>query len=146
VTLDRLRDDLAGARAALLEAMAGLTERDFAQEIDGATITQWLAAIAPAERDAVRRARRALGLDERRLPAGREGGRVLPPQVVHDLAGARYETTLLLEAATSLEASDIEDATDAGESVAELLAAVAERDAEVARRIEARPPRASGGT
>ena len=146
VTLARLRDSLASTRAGLLAAMSELTERDFAQEVDGATITHWLAALAPAEREAVRRARRGLGLPERRLPAGREGGRALPPQVVHDLAGARHETMLLLDAATSLEAAVLDTATDSGESVAELLAAVAERDAEVARRIVARPPRTSGGT
>ena len=142
MTLDELRQALAGARAALLEAMSGLTERDFAQEVDGATLTQWLAALAPAERDAVRRTRHALGLEERVLPTGREAARVLPPQVVHDLAGARYETLLVLEAIAALEVTALAQPADSGDSVAGVLGAVAQQDIEAARRITAREPRA----
>lgn len=142
MTLDELRQALAGARAALLEAMSGLTERDFAQEIDGATLTRWLAALAPAERDAVRRTRHALGLEERVLPTGREAARVLPPQVVHDLAGARYETLLVLEAIAALEVTALTQPVDSGDSVAAVLGAVAQQDLDAARRITAREPRA----
>ena len=141
MTLDELRQSLAAARTTLLEAMGGLTERDFAQEVDGATLTQWLAALAPAEREAVRLARRALGLTERPLPSGRETGRVLPPQVVHDLAGARYETLLLLEAIGELDESALERSVDGGRSVASVLETIAEQDLEAARRIAARETR-----
>ena len=145
MTLDELRQTLAGARTALLEAMGGLTERDFAHEVDGVPLTQHLAALAPAERDAVRRARRALGLEERVLPIGREAGRVLPPQVVHDLAGARYETLLLLEAMAGLDESVLRHAVEGGQSVADTLGAVAQQDLDAARRIRAREPRAPIG-
>ena len=141
MTLDELRQSLAAARTTLLEAMGGLTERDFAQEVDGATLTQRLAALAPAERDAVRLTRGALGLAERTLPSGREAGRVLPPQVVHDLAGARYETLLLLEAIGELDQSALERSVDGGRSVGSVLETVAEQDLEAARRIAAREPR-----
>ena len=145
MTLEELRQALAGARSALLEAMGGLTERDFAQEVDGATLTQHLAALAPAERDAVRRARRALGLEERVLPVGRVAGRVLPPQVVHDLAGARYETLLLLEAMAGLDESVLRQAVGGGQSVADTLDIVAQQDLDAARRIKGREPRVSNG-
>jgi len=142
MTLDELRQSLAAARAALLEAMGSLTERDFAQQIDGATLTEWLAALAPAEREAVREARRALGLEERALlPQGGDARRVLPPQVVHDLAGARYETLLLIEAIQGLGGAALDRAADGETSVANLLAGIAEQDLKAARRVEARQTR-----
>jgi hypothetical protein len=63
---------------------------------------------------------------------------VLPPQVVHDLAGARYETLLLLEAIGELEQSALERSVEGGRSVATVLETVAEQDLEAARRIAAR--------
>jgi len=121
--------------------MVGLTERDFAHEVDGSTITQLLAAVAPSERDAVRRVRTALRLDPRPLPPSREGGRVLPPQVVHDLAGARYETLLLLDALATSGDDALQTDVGGGVLAADVLRQVAAHDIETARRIEARAPR-----
>jgi hypothetical protein len=97
--LDDLRARLEASRAALLEAVRGLTERDFAAPLaEDETVVDALAALARGEREAVHAARVAAGAPPRPLPAGKAvAGRPLPPQVVHDLAGARYETELLLD-------------------------------------------------
>ncbi|MBM3138966.1 MAG: hypothetical protein FJZ92_01820 [Chloroflexi bacterium] len=85
--LERLR----ASRVALLAALAGVTERDFAAELpDGRSVVRALAELAAAERGEVAAAR---GREARaRIPE-----KPLPPQVMHDLAGARYETEQLLE-------------------------------------------------
>lgn len=97
--LDDLRARLEASRSALLEAVRGLTERDFAAPLaEDETVVDALAALARGEREAVHAARVAAGAPPRPLPAGTAvAGRPLPPQVVHDLAGARYETELLLD-------------------------------------------------
>ncbi|MEI6666268.1 MAG: hypothetical protein WCL53_08985 [Chloroflexota bacterium] len=96
--IDELRTRLAASRAALLEAVRGLTERDFATPLGDATVVEVLGALARQERETVRGARMVASAPMRPLPvAGSASGRPLPPQVVHDLAGARYETELLLD-------------------------------------------------
>ena len=99
------RARLDASRAALLAALEGLTEREFGTEISGGeTVLDRLQALATRERETTRAARQRLGAGERPTPASGRGitsGRVLPPQAIHDLAGARYETALLIEAAAS---------------------------------------------
>lgn len=96
---------LEASRAALLAALEGLTEREFGTEISGGeTVLDRLQALATRERETTRTARQRLNAGERPAPAvgrGTTSGRVLPPQAIHDLAGARYETELLIEAAGS---------------------------------------------
>ena len=58
-------------------------------------------------------------------------GRPLPPQVVHDLAGARYETELLLD---WLAEASVAPSTAVGSA----LAAIEVREAVVAVRIAGR--------
>lgn len=122
-------------RRALLEALRELTEQDFAAAFEGTTVVVRLAALATAERQAVRRAREAVGAEPRPVPPTGERERVLPPQVIHDLAGARHETLLFLGA--------IDDralqAEAGGDRVARLLEALAEREAAAAAGIAARP-------
>ncbi|MCC6238168.1 MAG: hypothetical protein IT299_11440 [Dehalococcoidia bacterium] len=122
------------ARRELLEAMAGLTERDFATDLgEGVTIVALLADLARAEHLAIAQARAAAGLEPRpTTEVGASAARPLPPQVTHALAGTRYEARLLL------------DALAPGEAVAPTIAApllegcaAAEHDA--ATRIAARP-------
>lgn len=123
-----LKGRLDASRAALLEAVRGLTERDFAAPLGDGTVVEALAALARAERDAVHAARQAAGAEPRPLPSGKAASsRPLPPQVVHDLAGARYETELLLE---WLGASPALDA-----SVEALLAGIEAREAATAAQI-----------
>lgn len=132
--IDESRARLAASRAALLEAVGGLTERDFVAPLGDATIIEVLAALAREERQTVQGARVAASAPTRPLPAGSggEGGRPLPPQIIHDLAGARYETELLLDwlAASGMEASF--------EAVRGALEGIERREAETAARIQAR--------
>ncbi|MEZ4501619.1 MAG: hypothetical protein R3C39_03265 [Dehalococcoidia bacterium] len=157
--LSTLRTRLTEARAHLLEAVTGLTERDFAAPLDGApnaagepeTVVGLLASLVAAEYEAVRRARAAVPtLDARpvRTAAGEPPSRILPPQVVHGLAGARHETGLLLAAIESIANlpdtldSPLEGADDQPETtVRSLLEAIARREDEAAQRIRARPGR-----
>ena len=131
--LDDLRARLDASRAALLDAVRGLTERDFSAEIGaGETVADALAALARGEREAVHAARAASGAPARPLPVGKAvAGRPLPPQVVHDLAGARYETELLLDWL-------VEAATVPSEAVRSALDGIEARETAVARRIDDR--------
>ena len=94
-----LRARLEQSRTRLLEALARLTEQDFASEIEaGRSILHLLAALAPAERAAARAAREAAGLPPRPGPSPSAGrSSELAPQAIHDLAGARHETLLALD-------------------------------------------------
>ncbi len=108
-----------------------MTEQAFAAELEGVTVVAYLATLAPAEREAVRRAREAIDAPERPVPSAGERERVLPPQVIHDLAGARHETLLLLD----LLDEDGLNADAGGESVRALLEAVSERETAAAALI-----------
>jgi len=160
--LSTLQTRLAEARAHLLEAVTGLTERDFAAPLEDApnaegeseTVVGLLAALVAAEYEAVRRARAAVPTLEARPVRTATGAgsppaaRILPPQVVHGLAGARHETGLLLAAIESIANlpdtldSPLEGADDQPETtVRSLLEAIARREDEAAQRIRARPAR-----
>ncbi len=137
MTVVDLRARLEASRAALVAALQGLSERDFTADAGGGmTLLQLLGALAPAEREAVRRARSAAGAAARPTPGRVERERLLPPALIHDLAGARYETMLLLD--------EIDDgALDAdadGDTVGALIDRVAEREEEAVSRIA--PPSA----
>lgn len=118
-----LAERLDAARAALLDALQGLTERDFATDLGGGeTVVRLLAQLAVAEHAAV-------------LEAGGSGThgsraeRPLPPQVVHDLAGARYRIM------RTLDAPEADPAT-----VSRLVETVEHLEAEAVERIRNRPP------
>ncbi len=90
---DALRARLDASRAALLAALEGITERAFAADLgDGTTVVRALAELAAAERSDVAAAGGPGA-------ATRVAEKPLPPQVVHDLAGARYQTLRLVESA-----------------------------------------------
>ena len=135
MTIAALRARLEASRAALVATLQGLSERDFTADAgDGITLLQLLAALAPAEREAVRRARNAAGAAARPTPDRVERERLLPPAMIHDLAGARYETMLLLR-----EIDDAAlDADAGGDTVGTLIERVASREEEAVSRI-ARP-------
>lgn len=121
--LDALRERLDASRAALLAALEGVTERDFAADAGGETVVRLLGQLAAEERRSVLEAR-GQPAPEVNVPQ-----RPLPPQVVHDLAGARYQTARYLEE------------PEAGREVAErLVAALEAREAETALRIRGRAP------
>jgi hypothetical protein len=111
------------SRAQLLEALTERTEGDFARSLGGdfgeETLGQALAALAQAERANVAAAR-AQTLPDRELPE-----RPLPPQVTHDLAGARHQTLTAL--------AHLED----GDTVEVLVAAITRREAALIAQIDA---------
>lgn len=114
---------LEAARRALLGALEGLTERDFATDLGGGeTVVRLLANLAGAEHRAAVEAG----------DAGTYGARPekpLPPQVIHDLAGARYRILRRLAA---------EDADEA--RVRTLVAEVERLETAAVERIKGRPP------
>lgn len=123
---DALRQELHArldaARATLLDALADVTEREFATDLGGVTVVQLLVQVAGEERTA---AARAAGDDY----APRTVAKPMPPQAVHALAGARHRTRRYL------------DSAEADASTARALVEAAEqREAEAAARIAARPP------
>jgi hypothetical protein len=129
---------LEASRGALLAAIATLGEREFTSNLPtGLTVVATLAALAPFEREAIQRARVAIGAPERPRLGGGEAphARALPPQVVHDLAGARYETLLFLG---GLDPARLDTAAGEGSIEAE-LAAIAAREQAVAAEVAGRP-------
>ena len=126
-----LRARLDRSRAALLELLANLTERDFASEIeDGRSVLDLLAALAPAERASAAAAAPGGAEPARDASARRRRDAMLPPQVVHDLSGARRQTLI---AVAAIEAAG----GDTGDALAELRA-IAEREEQTAETIRAR--------
>lgn len=131
-TTPHLLARLGASRAALLAALEGLTDREFGTEIEpGLTVIAALARLAPAEREAVDAARAAAGLPPRPRPiaAGALLTRAVPPQVIHDLAGARHETLTFLARLSA------PSAPGRHEAALGLLDAVAAREEAAARRI-----------
>ena len=125
-----LRERLERSRSALLEALASLTERDFASEIEeGRSVLDLLAELAPAELADAAAAAGASGVRDT-AAAGRRRDSMMAPQLVHDLAGARRRTLLALAA--------IEAAGDAEGGPPTALRAVAEREEQAAAAIRAR--------
>lgn len=150
-TIEDLRTALDRSRGELLDALKRLTERDFAAPMgtpgSGETLVTFLATLAPAERADVSHAAAAVDMVDaghaaggpstegrRRAPTRDASGPVLPPQVIHDLAGARHETMRVLD---RLRPSDM--AMPIGQTTAgAVLAGVAERERAAARRIRDR--------
>ncbi|GMU39229.1 MAG: hypothetical protein AMXMBFR23_00950 [Chloroflexota bacterium] len=116
-----LRARLEASRAALLAALEGVTERDFATNLgDGVTVVRLLARLAAEERADAARLRGEAA--EVAVPE-----RPLPPQVVHALAGARYQ---------ALQALDL---PGLGADAAEALVAGIEAREAAAERVRNRP-------
>ena len=127
--LAALRERLERSRAALLEALASLTERDFASELEeGRSVLDLLAELAPAELADAAAAAGTVG-DGERAAAGRRRDSMMAPQLVHDLAGARRRTLLALAA--------IEAAGGGQGDPLAALRAVAEREEQAAAAIRA---------
>jgi len=125
-----LRERLERSRAALLEALASLTERDFASEIeDGRSVLDLLAELAPAELADAAATAGSSGVGGE-AAGGRRRDAMMAPQMVHDLAGARRRTLLALAA--------IEAAGGGDSDPLAALSAVAEREEQAAAAIRAR--------
>ena len=125
-----LRERLERSRAALLEALASLTERDFASEIeDGRSVLDLLAELAPAELADAAAAAGTSGVGDE-AAAGRRRDAMMAPQMVHDLAGARRRTLLALDAIEAAGGGE-------GDPLA-ALRAVAGREEQAADAIRAR--------
>jgi len=112
--IDVLTERLEHSRAALLEALTERTEADFAQPLGGAhgddTLGYALAALAQAERA-------DLAIARSQEPAQRElPDKPLPPQVTHDLAGARHQTLVALESLDASAAQTFVEAVTARET------------------------------
>ncbi|MDA0271130.1 MAG: hypothetical protein O2919_08850 [Chloroflexi bacterium] len=118
-----LRQRLEASRAVLLAALEGVTERDFTTNLgDGETVARMLARVAAEERAEVAGLRGETASVD--VPA-----RPLPPQVIHGLAGARYQT------GRALEAPEV-----TGEAARALVERVEAREVTAAERIRNRPP------
>lgn len=118
----RLRERLEASRGALLAALEGVTERDFTTNLgDGVTVVRLLAGLVTEEQADVARLR-----GETVVAATPQ--RPLPPQVVHGLAGARYQTLRALDAPGL-----------APEAAQTLVAGIETREQAAAERIRARP-------
>ena len=117
-----LAERLERSRARLLEALTERTEQDFARPLDGTdgdeTLGHALATLAHAERSdlAIARSEEPPHRDPPEKP--------LPPQVTHDLAGARHQTLSYL------------DQLDR-EAAERLVTAVTERETALAAQIDA---------
>lgn len=136
-----LRQLLNASRQTLLDAVRDLTEEEFLSALDTfsldrtgdsteITVVAYLSTLAPDEREAVRLARGLVGAKPRALPTNTTREQVLPPQLIHDLAGARYETLLFLE---DLDDSQLNVGSD--QTVLDLFDAVARRETEAAQRL-----------
>ncbi len=128
------------SRKALLGALEGLTESDFAREIDGHPLVELLAKLAREERVGAEAAHRLLSAEAQEDPATSNSINVppterqatLPPQAIHALAGARHHTTQVLDKLPTRDSNTM--AGDRTEVLA-LLNAAAEREQLVADRI-----------
>ncbi len=121
-----LRARLEASRTSLLDAIARLTEQDFATDLgDGQSVVALLAALAADEREAAA----AVGGEAVVLP-GRESTASLAPQAVHDLAGARFETLRVLDA--------VEGSAEPDDAALAAISATAEREEAAAGRIRER--------
>ena len=110
--------------------LANLTERDFASEIeDGRSVLELLAALAPAERVSAASALPGGAEPEDEASPRRRRDAMLPPQVVHDLSGARRRTLIALDA--------IEAAGGVGDDALAAFRAIAEREEQAAAAIRA---------
>ena len=118
-TRNALLERLAASRALLLAALEGVTERDFGSQAGEQTVVQLLASLARAERAAV-------GAARGNAVTSRTIARPAPPQVMHDLAGARYETRRYIE--------QLPDPS----SAASLVAGIETREAAAAQLIRER--------
>lgn len=153
LTVTGARADLAGSRAALLDSLSHLTELDFAKRTtDGVAIVDALIRFAAAERTATAAAQPPAAQPPAAQPSAEpapaepaadgETGRILPPQAVHQLAGARYATISLLD---RLEASDPSGDATLPPAVATAYTALAVQEQALATRItEARGSEAQG--
>jgi hypothetical protein len=119
-TAPTLIEQLERSRAALLGALTERTEQDFARSLgadgEGETLGHALAALAAAERADLAVAR-SLAVTERVLPE-----KLLPPQVTHDLAGARHQTLTHLGELDSKAALELVDGITTREAA--LVAAI----------------------
>jgi hypothetical protein len=119
-----LRARLEASHAALVRALEGLTERDFAAPLEPGsdeTVVQALAALALAERREVAQLRgTAIDAAVPQKPT--------PPQVVHDLAGARHQVHRL-----------VDDFGADAEGLPALVERLATLEETTAERIAARP-------
>ena len=121
-----LRARLEASRTSLLDAIARLTEQDFATDLgDGQSVVALLAALAAEEREAAAE----VGGEAVVLP-GRESTASLAPQAVHDLAGARFETLRVLDA--------VEGSAEPDDAALATIAVTAAREEAAAERIRER--------
>lgn len=137
--LEAWRTRLEASRGRLLEALRDVTERDFAQALGEQTVVQALAGLAPAERASMAGPARDAGVPAAEGAPRAVPAKPLPPQVMHDLAGARYETLRLIEAAAMAQPPPDGALLEALDAAVE---AVARREEAMAARIEGRhaPP------
>ena len=114
MTKAELRRRLDETRRQLLDAVSQLTEEQMYRRVETGewSVAETLAHLSTAERwlrsqaEAVRQAEgvsmRFL-LEEERQESAKRAQRMVPPQIIHDLIGARRQTTELLDSLTAAE-------------------------------------------
>ena len=140
--IDALRQQLTDARAHLVAALQGASESDFNAELTpGLTVVVALADLAREERATVEEARRLAGLPPRPSPSahGEVTRRFTPPPVMHDLAGARHETSLLVDVLGGPEAASPASVEAAAALVRTIVATEEALAAQIASRVGQKP-------
>ena len=114
MTKEELRRRLDETRKQLLDAISQLTEEQMYRRVETGewSVAEILAHLPNAERwlrsqaEAVRQREEArirfLSEQERQESAG-QAHRMMPPQIIHDLIGARWQTTKFLDSLTAAE-------------------------------------------
>ena len=114
MTKEELRRRLDETRKQLLDAISQLTEEQMYRRVETGewSVAEILAHLPNAERwlrsqaEAVRQREgariRFLSEQERQESAG-QAHRMVPPQIIHDLIGARWQTTKFLDSLTAAE-------------------------------------------
>jgi len=142
----QLRDLLEGARRHLFDSISRLTEEQMYRRVEAGrpSIAEVLAHLPQAER-AMRAEAEAVARGERRpvtLPSPEQerewaaaAERMVPPQIVNDLVGARWRTLRFLDSLRSADLSKTGEASGSTLTVAEIIRRISVHEDEHAGEI-----------
>jgi uncharacterized damage-inducible protein DinB len=142
----RLSDLLEATRKKLFDSISRLTEEQMYRHVEPGepSIAEVLAHLPPAER-AMRAEAEAIAHGQRRsitFPSpeqerewGRLAEQMVPPQIVNDLAGARWQTLRFLDSLRSGDLIKKGEASDSTLSVAEIIRLIALHEEEHVEQI-----------
>lgn len=142
----QLKDLLAATRKRLFASISRLTEEQMYRRVEAGepSIAEVLAHLPPVER-AMRSEAEAIAKGERRsitLPSSEQerewarlAERMVPPQIVNDLAGARWQTLRFLDSVRSSDLMKKGESAESVLSVAEIVRLIAAHEDEHAGQI-----------